>query len=108
MDINQIITLKWYHYVAAFFSGMLLANFLPHYIQGISGNTFPSPFGSPPGIGNSSSTSNVLWGAFNLLVGYLLFRASKINSQQRFALLIFFIGIITQGVMLSIAFSNKI
>ena len=32
----------------------------------------PSPFASPPGKGESSPTVNVLWGTFNLVIGYLL------------------------------------
>ncbi len=108
MKTNQTNPLKWYSYVAAFFAGAFLANFIPHFVQGISGNTFPSPFGNPPGLGNSSPVSNVLWGAFNLLIGYLLFTASKTDKTQRMALMIFYVGIVAQGVMLSMAFSNKI
>ena len=33
---------------------------------------FPSPFARPPGRGASSSTVNVLWGAFNIAIGYVL------------------------------------
>jgi hypothetical protein len=99
-------TIKWHCYITAFFSGMFLANSIPHYIQGISGHAFPSPFGNPPGIGNSSPTVNVLWGAFNLIVGYLLLRISKIDKTQRLTILLLFLGIITQGIMLSLAFSH--
>lgn len=108
MNTTKKIKLKWYHYVMAFFAGTFLANSIPHYVQGISGNDFPSPFGTPPGIGHSSPTSNVLWGAANLLFGYLLYKASKIDGSQRLAMLLFYLGIIAQGVMLSLAFSNKI
>ena len=64
--------MRWYHYVAYFFGGAFLANTLPHLGNGISGHPFQSPFASPPGEGLSSSTINVLWGFFNLAVGYLL------------------------------------
>jgi hypothetical protein len=36
------------------------------------GRPFQSPFAKPPGQGLSSSTVNVLWGAFNLAVAYVL------------------------------------
>jgi hypothetical protein len=36
------------------------------------GHPFQSPFAKPPGEGLSSSTVNVLWGFFNLVVGYVL------------------------------------
>ena len=64
--------MRWYHYVAYFFGGAFFANAFPHLGNGISGNAFQSPFASPPGEGLSSSTVNVLWGLFNLAVGYLV------------------------------------
>ncbi len=64
--------MHWYDYVAYFFGGAFLANTLPHLINGISGRPFQSPFSKPPGKGLSSSTVNVLWGFFNLVVGYVL------------------------------------
>jgi hypothetical protein len=64
--------MPWYHYVAYFFGGAFLANFVPHFVNGISGRKFQSPFASPPGKGLSSSIVNVLWGFFNLIVAYLL------------------------------------
>jgi hypothetical protein len=36
------------------------------------GEPFQTPFAKPPGEGLSTSTVNILWGFFNLLVGYLL------------------------------------
>jgi hypothetical protein len=64
--------MPWYFYVFEFLGGMLLANGVPHFVQGISGNPFQSPFGKPSGIGESSPLSNVLWGFGNLLAGALL------------------------------------
>lgn len=64
--------MHWYDYVAYFFGGAFLANTLPHLVNGISGRAFQSPFAKPPGKGLSSSTMNVLWGFFNLMVAYLL------------------------------------
>jgi hypothetical protein len=55
--------MRWYHYLAYFFGGVFLANALPHLGNGISGHAFQSPFATPPGVGLSSSTVNVLWGA---------------------------------------------
>ncbi|MDR2868249.1 MAG: hypothetical protein LBV46_01760 [Bacteroidales bacterium] len=99
--------MKWYHYLAAFFAGVFLANAVPHFINGISGNAFPTPFATPHGVGLSSPLTNVLWALFNLIVGYLLFRASKINSQNKVALLIFFAGIALISIWLSMAFAGK-
>jgi len=64
--------MHWYHYLSYFFGGAFLANTLPHLINGISGRPFQSPFSKPPGQGLSTSTVNVLWGFFNLVIAYLL------------------------------------
>ena len=100
--------LKWYHYVAAFFAGGFLTNAVPHLVNGISGNPFPSPFANPPGQGLSSPLTNVLWALFNLLIGYLLLRVSKINSKNKLGLILFFIGIILISIMSSITFMYKV
>lgn len=63
---------RWYHTIAHFFGGVFLANAVPHFVAGVSGSAFQSPFASPSGEGLSSATVNVLWGFFNLVVGYLL------------------------------------
>ena len=67
-----MLSLPWYIYVLQFVSGLFLANGVPHFVQGISGHWFQTPFASPPGVGESSPTVNVLWGFFNLVIGYLL------------------------------------
>ena len=58
--------------LACFFGGAFLANAAPHLASGVMGRPFQTPFAKPPGEGLSTSTVNVLWGFFNLLVGYLL------------------------------------
>jgi hypothetical protein len=96
--------MKWYHYIACFFAGMFIANFVPHFILGVSGVTFPTPFANPPGKGLSSPTVNVLWGLFNLIVGYVLFRAGKISNSRIWSVVIFFVGILLMSIMLSYTF----
>lgn len=64
--------MPWYHYLAYFFGGVFLANAIPHFVSGTMGQPFQSPFAKPPGEGLSSSTVNVLWGGFNIAMGYLL------------------------------------
>jgi hypothetical protein len=99
--------MKWYHYLAAFFAGAFLANTVPHFIHGVSGDSFPSPFSHPPGKGLSSPTVNVLWACFNLLIGYILLRVSKTSVQNKFSLLVLFLGILAMSVQLSIVFMEK-
>jgi hypothetical protein len=55
--------MNWLHAVSYFFGGLFLANAVPHYVSGVMGKPFQSPFAKPPGKGLSSSTLNVVWGA---------------------------------------------
>ncbi|HEX3811122.1 MAG TPA: hypothetical protein VHW02_15615 [Rhizomicrobium sp.] len=64
--------MNWGQEIAYFFGGAFLANALPHYISGLMGRTFQSPFAKPPGEGLSSSLVNVLWGFINLIAAYFL------------------------------------
>lgn len=99
--------MQWYHYFSGFWAGMFLANFVPHFINGISGDPFPTPFAKPPGKGLSSPVLNVVWSLFNLLVGYVLFRASKISTDNNISMLIFFVGVAVMSIMLAKNFANK-
>lgn len=64
--------MQWLDYVSYFFGGAFLANAVPHFVSGVMGRPFQSPFAKPPGEGLSSSTVNLLWGFFNLAAGYVL------------------------------------
>jgi hypothetical protein len=99
--------MKWYHYVAGFFAGAFLTNAAPHFVNGISGNGFPTPFAHPSGQGLSSPFVNILWALFNMLAGYLLFRVSRINSKSKMGLVLFFVGVILISIMSSIVFMDK-
>jgi thiol:disulfide interchange protein len=56
--------MNWLHLVSYFFGGMFLANAIPHFVSGVMGRPFQSPFAKPSGEG--------LWGFFNAVVGYVL------------------------------------
>ena len=64
--------MEWLHCISYFFGGFFLSNAIPHFVSGVMGRPFQSPFAKPPGQGLSSSTVNVLWGFFNLAVAYIL------------------------------------
>jgi hypothetical protein len=64
--------MPWYFYLLEFVSGTFLANGVPHFVHGISGAPFQSPFAKPSGVGESSPLSNVLWGFANLVMGAVL------------------------------------
>ena len=100
--------MKWYHYVACIFAGMFLTNAIPHCVQGMSGNSLPTPFASPPGKGLSSPMTNVLWGLANLVIGYVLLRVGKLSQTNKWSLLAFFVGVVYISISLSITFVDRV
>jgi|SRR6185437_4010355 len=73
--------------LAYFFGGAFLTNALPHLIAGLQGKPLQSPFSKPPGQGLSTSRTNGLWGALNVVVGWLLLSqvgAFDIRSSEHF------------------------
>jgi hypothetical protein len=99
--------MHWPNYIACFFAGAFLANVVPHFVHGISGDRFPTPFAKPPGKGLSSPLVNVVWALFNLAVGYILFRAGKVSGGSDSVLVVFFVGIATISTLMSIRFAHK-
>lgn len=58
----------WWDYLLAVVAPLFLINGIPHFVSGLMGRKFPTPFvGGPPNF--DSATRNVLWGGSNLLVG---------------------------------------
>ncbi len=95
-------------YLLLFLAGMLLVNGVPHFVRGVSGERFQSPFAKPPGRGESSPVVNVLWGFFNLLGSGLLLGAGGpgftpgLNPHS----LAFSLGALTTGVFLALHFGR--
>jgi len=69
--------MQWYTCVAYFFGGAFLVNAIPHFAKGLSGHRFPTPFASPPAKGQSPPMVNVLWGALDVAIGYVLVRYAR-------------------------------
>jgi hypothetical protein len=99
--------MNWLELVAAFFAGMFLANAIPHFVHGVSGDPFPTPFSRPPGKGLSSATVNVAWALVNMAVGYWLFKAGHVASGAHLPLILFLAGAAAISVMLSVTFAKK-
>jgi hypothetical protein len=100
--------MPWYEWIACFLAGVFLANAVPHFVHGISGNRFPTPFAHPPGRGLSSPTVNVLWALVNLALGVLLFRNGRVASGGLEAFLVFFAGIAAISIPMSVQFEKKL
>ena len=99
--------MHWYNYMASFFAGMFLVNAVPHFVHGISGDRFPTPFAHPPGKGLSSPPLNVVWALVNLAVGTLLLRAGDVSSGDSSAVVVFCAGMVAISIMMSVQFAKK-
>jgi hypothetical protein len=99
--------MRWYHYLSYFFGGAFLANAIPHFVSGITGHPFQSPFASPPGQGLSSAVVNVIWGAFNLAIGYLLVcRVGQFELRKTKHVVVAGLGGLLMTLMLAHAFGR--
>ncbi len=98
---------RWYHYISYFFGGAFLANTIPHLVNGMSGSPFQSPFATPPGESLSSSTVNVLWGMFNLVVAYLLLaRVGHFELRQTRHAVVLGLAILLMALLLAHSFGR--
>jgi hypothetical protein len=99
---ERIIAVPWYYFIAHFFAGAFLANGVPHFVQGICGNKFQTPFASPPGVGESSALVNVLWGIANFVIAAVLLRYFFVPLPRPLgALIAFALGLIIAAVWLA-------
>jgi hypothetical protein len=99
--------MPWYDYLAYFFGGAFLCNAIPHFVSGLMGRPFQSPFAKPPGEGLSSSTINVIWGAFNIVVGYLLiFQVGNFDLRNALPMGAAGLGALAMGLMLARSFGR--
>ena len=94
--------MHWLYLLSYFFGGVFVANAVPHYVSGTMGRPFTSPFAKPPGKGLSSATVNVLWGWFNVLVGYLLvFRVGTFDIRSPVLVAAVLLGALGMSVLLA-------
>ena len=90
-----------------FLVGVFFANGIPHFVHGISGRKFPTPFAKPPGKGLSPSIVNSLWGIFNFLVAIVLYTISDgFSLGMNAGFITFVLGFALTSVGLSIAFQR--
>lgn len=91
--------MQWQFLLAHFFGGAFLSNAVPHFVSGVMGRPFQSPFAKPPGEGLSSSTVNVVWGAFNIAVGYVLVcRVGAFDLKNTIDVAVFGAGMLVMGL----------
>jgi hypothetical protein len=99
--------MEWIGYPSYFLGGAFLANAIPHFVSGLTGRAFQTPFAKRRGQGLSSSTVNVLWGFFNLAVGYVLIcRVANCDSRSTEHVVALGLGILFTGIMLACVFGR--
>lgn len=99
--------MTWHQYISCFFAGAFLANFVPHFVKGVCGDRFPTPFAKPPGKGLSSPTVNVVWALVNLVIGCVLLRIVPGFPDNAGSTVIFFVGAAALSILMSVQFANK-
>ncbi|OWK36558.1 hypothetical protein [Fimbriiglobus ruber] len=99
--------MRWYHYVSYFFGGWFLVNAIPHFVTGVTGHPFQSPFATPPGEGLSPAWVNVLWGSANFAIAYLLIgRVGNFESRRWSHVLVLGVGCLGMALMLARTFGR--
>ena len=99
--------MNWLNDAAYVFGGAFAANAVPHFVSGMMGQPFQSPFAKPPGQGLSSSTVNVLWGFANFVIAYLLIaRVGQFDPHAADNAIAVGAGVLLIGVMSARSFGR--
>ena len=99
--------MPWYFYLLEFVSGLFLVNGVPHFVHGVSGHRFQSPFANPPGVGESSPLVNTFWGYANMAIGAtLLYYFWPRGDGAILGWILFGLGALVMAVMLSTHFGK--
>jgi hypothetical protein len=94
----------------AFLSGAFLINAIPHFVHGVSGERFFTPFSRLDGAidGRSSALLNVFWAGFNIVLGYWLLQLGQIcvvgNDINK---VLFIVGGVLISIILSVTFTRR-
>jgi hypothetical protein len=92
--------MEWARYISYFFGGCFLSNAIPHFVSGVMGRPFQSPFAKPSGRGLSSSTVNVFWGFANLAAAYVLTcRVGEFQLRSTADVSVLGLGFLLMGLM---------
>ncbi len=92
--------MNWLHELSYLFGGAFLANAVPHFVSGMMGRPFQSPFAKPPGQGLSTSSVNVVWGFGNFVAAYLLIaRVGNFDLRSTSEMVAVGLGVLLMGVM---------
>lgn len=65
--------MPWIAYIVHFIAAAFMTNGIPHFVAGVSGRPFRTPFVRMSSTRLSSPEINVIWGWLNFLIAFLLF-----------------------------------
>ncbi|SJZ86495.1 hypothetical protein SAMN02745116_01656 [Pilibacter termitis] len=103
-------------YLKLFLAGALIANFFPHFIMGVTGQRFPTPFVKNRRSENvlertSSAMVNMIWSLWNLALAGSVFYFALVNhadeGKLEFWLLSLFLGFVFMGVFAAKVFGMR-
>jgi len=80
------------HLLLCLLGAMFATNAIPHFVAGVSGRAFQSPFAKPPGKGLSSARINVLWGMVNAVAAWACLVSGRGIDLSRLADALAFLG----------------
>ncbi|MFA5079558.1 MAG: hypothetical protein WC541_08760 [Dehalococcoidia bacterium] len=99
--------MDWLVYLACIAGGGFLVNGVPHFVAGISGRKFHSPFASPPVKGLSSAVVNVIWGLVNFIIAFVLLKwAGACDMGYDWKTLAFAIGAVVTSISLAVVLAR--
>lgn len=93
------------YFVLYFLAGMFVANAAPHFIKGVTGEEFRTPFKRP-----SPAWVNVLWAGLNLLVAWGLWHYAGMHRSLTHSIrydLTFAIGGLVMSLALAWIFASE-
>jgi hypothetical protein len=94
------------NYLAFLFVGALLCNCIQHLAAGLRGESFPTPFAKPRGIGLSPPLLNFGWGLGNAMSATLLLVRHGVPATAGPELAAVIAGFVAMGIYLSTHFGK--
>ncbi len=92
----------WQLYVYSFLAGIIGANGVPHFVKGISGEKFQTPFGM-----SSTAVANVVWGWLNFAVAGLLLYFGNVHQHLLRAFTLVSVGALAIALVLAYTWSSS-
>ncbi|HUY53205.1 MAG TPA: hypothetical protein VMV24_01360 [Candidatus Dormibacteraeota bacterium] len=92
----------WQLYVYSFVAGLFGVNGIPHFISGITGKKFKTPFGE-----SSSAVTNVIWGWLNFVAAMLLLYWANVHQHLLRAFMMVGLGTLIMSIILANSRTKK-